>query len=390
MTTIDKGEDVWQAHEDVREGRMGGEMKRVPEWSAATTMDDPRLTDSGIRLPLVSIIVTNYNYARYILETLGSVCRQSYPLWECIVVDDVSTDGSMESVEGFLRQHPNQERFILVQRETNGGQMEAFRDGLARARGELCMTLDADDVLLPDFLETHVRAHLGRKSVAFTSSNQYQINAQGQVIAGDHPDHLAKGKLRYVPEAPLHKGYWIWATASSMVFRRETLNLLMPKPGVTFRICADYYIAQFANQLGNSLLIPTIHGCYRRHGENNFGSNPVVGAINSVGCLDQHPPHDEFRWAMINHILDNYPRFYRIYMEKGVVRIICRLARLKEVLRIIREHRSIFTRPAWWYAREYLNFHLPRWRNQRKPWKDRLVIVPEDFFYEGKGENPFP
>lgn len=68
---------------------------------------------------------------------------------------------------------------------------------------------------------------------------------------------------------------------------------------------------------------------------------------------------------------------------------ICILARLKEVLRITREHQAIFQRPARWYVREYLNFHLPRWRRHRKPWKDRLVVVPEDFFYEGIGVNPF-
>lgn len=354
------------------------------------TDTDPRLPETAIGQPLVSIIVTNFNYAKYIAACLRSVAGQTYPHWECIIVDDVSTDDSLVVLEDFLAQTPLRERFTLLRRLANGGQMEAFRDGLARATGTFCMMLDADDVLLPDFLETHVRVHLGRKAVAFTTSNQYQIDGEGRVIAGDHPDHLGKGHYRYVPEVPFHKGFWIWATASSMVFRRETLALIMPDPTVTFRICADYYIAQFANLLGNSLLIPGIHGCYRRHGANNFGDNPVIGAVNSVGCLDKHPPHDSFRQAMIDHIVTNYPRFYRIYMEKGVVRLLCRLARLQELLRLVAAHRDIFTRPTGWYVRYYLAYHLPRWRKNRRPWPKRLIVIPEAYLFEGQGENPFP
>lgn len=354
------------------------------------TLADPRLSAVSIAHPLVSVIITNYNYGKYIAACLAGLAAQTYAHWECFVVDDVSTDNSMQLVEDFLQGHPLRERFTLLRRTANGGQMEAFRDGLARARGTFCMMLDADDVLLPDFLETHVRHHLGRKAVAFTSSNQYQIDGAGQVISGDHPDHLGKGRLRYVAEATFQKGFWIWATSSSMVFRRETLQLIMPAPGVTFRICADYYIAHFAQLLGNSLLIPTIHGCYRRHGENNFGDNPVIGAVNSVGCLDRHPPHDDFRRVMMQHLLQNYARFYRIYMEKGVASLLYRIATLQELKQLVREHGEILRRPMWWYVRHYLEFHARRWRRKRTPWKHKLPVVPEGFLFRGEGNNPFP
>ncbi len=354
------------------------------------SFDDARLQTAGVEHPLATIVVTNHNYAKYIRHCLESVAAQTYRNWECIVVDDVSGDDSMKLVEEFLDGHPLAEKFTILRRQENGGQMEAFRDGLDKARGTLCMMLDADDALLEDFLETHVRLHLGRKAVAFTSTNQYQIDGDGRILAGDHPDHLSKGRLRYVPEVPLHKGFWIWATASSMVFRTATLRMIMPKKGVTFRICADYYIAQFANLLGNSILAPSIHGCYRRHGENNFGSNPIIGAVNSVGCLDRHPPHDEFRWAMINHILENHPRFYRIYMEKGVVRLLCRLARLGELLGIVGERPDIFKRGRAWYVKYYFGWHAPRYLKNKRKWARRLVEVDPGYFYEGDGENTFP
>lgn len=354
------------------------------------TLDDPQLQAANILFPLVSIIITNYNYGKYIIPCIESVAAQTYPSWECFVVDDVSTDGSMDLVENFLEKHPLKERFTVIRRTQNGGQMDAFRNGLELSKGSLCTMLDADDVLLNDFLDTHVRLHLGRKAVAFTSTNQYQIDGSGAVLAGDHPDHQGKGKLRYVPDLVFEKGFWIWATASSMVFRTATLKLIMPKPDVTFRICADYYIAQFANLLGNSLLEPTIHGCYRRHGENNFGDNPIVGAVNSVGCLDKHPPHDEFRWVMITHIVENYPLFYRIYMEKGVVRLLSRLAKLSELKQIVRKNPDIFKRKWTWYVKQYADCRKKLWMRMRKTWDKRLIEVDSAYFYDGVGENTFP
>ena len=109
----------------------------------------------------------------------------------------------------------------------------------------------------------------------------------------------------------------------------------MPRDGTTFRICADYYIAHFCHLIGDSLLVPTIHGCYRRHGGNNFGSNPVLGNINSVGNLDKHPPHDLFRRTMILHVLDNFELFYPIFMGKGLVQFLLRLAKPCELPRLV-------------------------------------------------------
>ena len=216
------------------------------------TLSDERLFDAGIASPLVTLLVTNYNYARYLRQCLDSVARQSYPYWECLIVDDVSSDDSLEVIEDFLRDCKTAHKFRLLRRERNGGQMEAFRSGLAQASGTFVVLLDADDVLLEDFLAKHLKVHLGKKPVAFTSSNQYQINGQGEVVAAEHLDHQSRGHYRYVPAFTFQKGYWIWATASSMMYRKAVLDLIFPGPETTFRICADYYIAHFAQMIGNS------------------------------------------------------------------------------------------------------------------------------------------
>lgn len=330
--------------------------------------------NANMQKPKVSFIVTSYNYERYIEACLGSVVRQTYDNWECIIVDDVSTDATVAQVEKFIENTEAKERFRLIRRPQNGGQMEAFSDGLKAASGSFVVMLDADDVLLEDFLEVHMHAHLNAKTVAFTSSNQYQINAEGEVIAGQHLDHQSKGYYRHVTKTRFQRGFWVWATSSSMVFRRSTVELIMPADGTSFRICADYYIAHFCHLVGDSLLIPTVHGCYRRHGKNNFGSNPVLGNINSVGNLDKHPPHDMFRRCMINHVLNNKELFYPIFMGKGLVQFLLRLVKLRELPGFIYRYPEIFPRTLphylWSAAKD-------KWAFMRTPISEKFKFLPK-------------
>jgi glycosyltransferase involved in cell wall biosynthesis len=330
---------------------------------------DARLSQAHIAPPRVSLIVTSYNYGCYIGDCLRSVAAQTYANWECIVVDDASTDDSAALVRDFVASAAASGRFRLVELGANVGQMEAFREGLRLATGSFVVMLDADDVLLPDYLAAHMRAHLGIATVAFTSSNQYQINGAGEVIGGQHMDHQSKGYFRHVRRTRFQKGFWVWATSSSMVFRRSTVELILPRDGTTFRICADYYIAHFCQLVGDSLLVPTIHGCYRRHGGNNFGANPVLGNINSVGNLDKHPPHDLFRLTMIRHVLDNYALFYPIFMGKGLVDFLLRLVKPGELPGLVARHPEVFPRSASYYL----------WLAAKAAWIHRRTPVAEKF-----------
>lgn len=335
---------------------------------------DFRLGRARIHHPLVSFVVTSHNYGHYIGECLRSVSCQSYDHWECIVVDDVSTDGTVACVKKFIEKSEKKGQFQLICRAKNAGQMEAFRDGLKVARGSFVVMLDADDVLLEDFLESHMLAHLSVRTVAFTSSNQYQINALGEVIGGQHMDHQSKGYYRHVTKTRFQRGFWVWATSSSMVFRRSTVELILPRDETTFRICADYYIAHFCHLVGDSLLIPTIHGCYRRHGKNNFGSNPVLGNINSVGNLDRHPPHDLFRNTMIHHILNNHELFYAVYGKTKLVELLLRLVKITELPRFAKAYPKIFPLSLPHYlllaAKEKLIF-------MRTPAYEKFKILPK-------------
>ena len=93
--------------------------------------------------PLVSIVVNNHNYERFLAEAINSALGQTYPHVEVLVVDDGSTDSSREMIEGYGDA-------ISCLYQSQQGQTAAINRGQAAARGDIVCFLDADDVLLPD------------------------------------------------------------------------------------------------------------------------------------------------------------------------------------------------------------------------------------------------
>jgi glycosyltransferase involved in cell wall biosynthesis len=94
--------------------------------------------------PLVSIVIANYNYARYLAETIESVLAQTYSPIEIILIDDGSTDDSVE----IARRYP-----ITVLAQQNQGVSTARNNGAQYAQGEYVLFLDSDDLLFPDAVE---------------------------------------------------------------------------------------------------------------------------------------------------------------------------------------------------------------------------------------------
>lgn len=100
----------------------------------------------------ISVIIPLYNKADYVKRALESVKAQTFTDWECIIVNDGSTDKSAEIVE---RLTINDERFRLISQE-NAGVSVARNRGIAESKGEYVCFLDADDWWAPTFLEEMV------------------------------------------------------------------------------------------------------------------------------------------------------------------------------------------------------------------------------------------
>jgi glycosyltransferase involved in cell wall biosynthesis len=135
---------------------------------------------------VVSVVVPNYNYARYLPECLDSMLAQTYPNWEAIVVDDSSTDESTAVVERYVAAWPD--RFRLL-RLTGGpsGTPRAINAGVSVMRGRYFSWLSSDDRAVPrklaayvDVLERHPRAGM-------VHSAYRVIGTDGQVVSVTNP-----------------------------------------------------------------------------------------------------------------------------------------------------------------------------------------------------------
>ena len=116
---------------------------------------------------LVTIITPSYNCSKFISDTVNSVLSQSYSNWEMIIVDDCSTDNSVEIIERITGDNP---KIKLIKLENNVGSAQSRNAALEVASGRFIAFLDSDDIWYTDKLEKQVEFMLKRKApISFTS-----------------------------------------------------------------------------------------------------------------------------------------------------------------------------------------------------------------------------
>jgi glycosyltransferase involved in cell wall biosynthesis len=142
----------------------------------------------------ISIIVPSYNSERFLRATLDSLLQQSVQDWECIIVDDGSTDGSPQ----FAREYAAKDSRFRYLRQPNSGRAIACNTGYAAAAAEsrYLFFLDSDDVLAPEALET-LRSYLE------AHPDVGVVGCQFEVIDGEGRDVGPGDRSRWVPAWPL-------------------------------------------------------------------------------------------------------------------------------------------------------------------------------------------
>jgi glycosyltransferase involved in cell wall biosynthesis len=209
--------------------------------------------------PLVSVIITNHDYARYLPDAVESALAQTYPRTEVVVVDDGSTDGSRALLERW------RDRATLLLQE-NAGQAAALNAGFAASRGELILFLDADDALEPDAATALAAAW--RPGAARVHAPVQLMDGQGRLTGGRLPsDPLPSGDLR--PLVLAVGGYPSTGTTGS-AFSRACLERLMPVPEAEWSNEPDVYLWILAPFLGDIVAVHRPTGRVRVHDANKW------------------------------------------------------------------------------------------------------------------------
>jgi glycosyltransferase involved in cell wall biosynthesis len=127
---------------------------------------------------LVSVIITSYNYARYIERAIRSALNQSMPAvtFEVIVVDDCSTDESHFILENY------KDEIRMLKMEKNSGLSAARNAGIKKAKGQFVVFLDADDYIQADLIKV--------LSVFLTENNRLDAVAVDYYLVNEFGDHI--------------------------------------------------------------------------------------------------------------------------------------------------------------------------------------------------------
>lgn len=144
---------------------------------------------------LVSIIIPCYNSALYITETLDSLLSQTYTNWECIIVDDHSTDNSLEIIKQYIEKYPDKIKLFTNPRK---GACAARNFGFSISKGEYIQFLDSDDIISSEKIEKQLEALIGSPGkLAVCNTWQFHTNTNESyntdadfLFSTDNPEDL--------------------------------------------------------------------------------------------------------------------------------------------------------------------------------------------------------
>jgi glycosyltransferase involved in cell wall biosynthesis len=310
---------------------------------------------SDTKLPRVSVVVTCFNCPDYIGDAIRSVARQSFRDFDCVIVDDASTDNSADVIQRTLDALADP-RFRLIRQHKNVGQTGATRAGLAAVQAPFVCFLDSDDLWNEDFLERHLAAHLNESyAVGFTACNARLIDGQGAMIAGgvywfgkDRAvadrgrafaalDPARVPKLDFAAKAARWQGrtpyrlytkrlvHWVWVSTSSMMFRRSLIDLVFPPDDETFRLHMDFYVVVMAQMVAGSLLIDEPLYSYRLHGRNFAANNPILGGRLHLSARNWGDTYARMLDRMLAAMVSGRERFVTALGEKQYRRMLLRM-----------------------------------------------------------------
>lgn len=152
-----------------------------------------------MEMELISIITPCYNSEKYISETYDSINSQSYNNWEWIIVDDCSSDKSVEIIQSF-----NDNRIKLILQSENNGAAHARNLALNKAKGRFITFLDSDDLWLPNFLEITINYLLeNNEELVYSSYKRVDENLEPLLADFIAVDKVDKNRILYNCPIPM-------------------------------------------------------------------------------------------------------------------------------------------------------------------------------------------
>lgn len=241
------------------------------------------------RIPKVSVIIPNYNYAQFLDQRIESILKQTYTDYELILLDDASTDNSIEILNKY-KQHPRVSQ-IVVNKYNSGTPFKQWMKGILLARGEWIWIAEADDLCKPSFLETCMYyIELDKEKAAICNVGSSYIDKKGNII--NRPVQKWEKEEQRNP-AISYDGkkfaefilYWYnnIPNASGVLFKREYALQIQDLTWTTMRYCGDWLFWFELALKGNIIQVYQILNYFRiHHSQTTKGKSTGQNIIESI------------------------------------------------------------------------------------------------------------
>jgi glycosyltransferase involved in cell wall biosynthesis len=255
-----------------------------------------RLSSPG--LARVSIVVPNYNYARYMRQRLETLFLQTQPVFEIIVLDDASTDGSPELIEQAAAAHRRE--IVLIRSQTNSGSVFAqWARGIRAARGDYVWIAEADDLARPELLEILLHDMAEDDETVFAFSDSSQIDGDGARLGSSYADYCNEmSDLDFGADFTVSTGRFLAQglavkntilNVSSVVFRRDRLLRALDAIGSelpSWTIAGDWRLyVEICRAAGKVHYVASPLNAHRRHDASVVGSNRLDAHIDEIARM---------------------------------------------------------------------------------------------------------
>ena len=225
--------------------------------------------------PFVSVIIPNYNHARFLDERIHSVLNQTYQQFEMIILDDKSSDNSLEVITKY-KDYP-QISHIVANEENGGSTFKQWQKGLELAKGDLVWIAESDDSCSNTMLETLVKGCVNNDAVlAFCRSCKYDVQGNKSIYAHQSVllhDIVMQG-TEFISKYMIEIN--VVANASSAIFNR-TAAMSVDKQYMTMRGEGDWLFWIELMETGKVFFCSDALNYFRFHGSNTTNIQVIKG-----------------------------------------------------------------------------------------------------------------
>ena len=218
----------------------------------------------------LTIILPSYNHSEFLYERLNSIYNQTYKNWEAIIIDDYSTDNSLQIISDFLRKNPDfKVKHFIVNEKNSGSGYFSWQKGIELAETEYIWIAETDDYSDPHFLEEMIKILDSNQQItlAFCGTNYVENNKiiynsvnRTQDLFVENDAYKIIDKSVFFERMPFNTYI---TNGSSVVFRKPKVTV----PDAIFenRQCSDIFLWTYLLENSSFIFFNKKLNFFRRH-----------------------------------------------------------------------------------------------------------------------------